>query len=429
MQDLFARLLAANFTVKPLNFSAENVQSVPEGKRNDETSINTNAQTTSEVEDVVSTLAGIIPNVVKTLVDSDRIAAACTTISTQVLLPTFRSKLFPQNVTLNTLQLLNGLSKIPEASKIWRKDLAEAFNDAKFFSPNSLALADQGWLPVLGQWVFADKDRIPEILSRISSPATAGIVFGVGATSARSEADRKTQLNLRRLALLLLAASDDSFVVSLNLFQEKLSELLTATVSSSPSSVTRGEVYMLLRALILKTSPMHLAGFWPMVNAELYEALYSLFPSEQYKSSNIHCNLQACKLLDTLLVLAPDEFQLREWLFITDTIDAVYRPQGWAPMALIDNLVEELDSGSGLGHTVPTPVSSNLAQNGKRRPLLNRETLQGIPVKETLDRVLRPFFRQLSINAFESTYSMEQPDWKACHDELLHDLFDDSTIA
>lgn len=428
--DLFVRLLAATFTLKPLSFASENSQLPPVTRANPEAPMNDNVHTPKdEHDDIIAILAAISPKISKTLIDSDRVAAACSTISAQVLAPTFRSRTFPKNVTARMLELLHGLSRVPEASKTWRKDVAEAFNDTKFFSLSSVALVEHGWLPVLRQWELMDKDRVPEILSRIPPPASAGIVFGVGASTARSEADRKTQLNLRRLALLLLAAAEDNSVANLNAFQEKLSELLTATTTSSPSSNIRAEVYMLIRALVLKTSPIHLASFWPMINSELYDTISSLFPREQHESHNSHCTLQACKLLDTLIVLAPDEFQQREWLFITDTIDAVYRPPGWEPLALVDELVEDLDSKSGLGNSISTPTAGSLTQNGKRRPLLSRSTLSGVRTTEAVDHVLRQYFRQLSISAFESTYSMEAPDWKACYDELLHDLFDDSTIA
>jgi hypothetical protein len=93
-------------------------------------------------------------------------------------------------------------------------------------------------------------------------------MFGVGAASARMEADRKTQLNLRRIGTLVLAAAEDAFVVNIAGVQEKVVELLTATAASSPSSATRAEVYMVLRALLLRVSPVHLAPLWPVINAD-----------------------------------------------------------------------------------------------------------------------------------------------------------------
>lgn len=373
-------------------------------------------------------LASILPSISKILVDSDRITAAATTVSTHVLAPTFRWKSYPQNVMQSTLDILYAMSRIPEASKIWRKDVAEAFNDSRFFCASSLGLAEHGWLPVLRQWALLDKDRMPEFLARLSSPTSAGIMFGVGASSARLEADRKTQLNLRRMVLLFLASAEDTFVANLSSIQEKLVELMTATAASSPSSATRAEIFMLLRSLVLKVSPVHLASYWPIINSELYDAISSLFSDGTHDTYDIHCVLQACKLLETLLVIAPDDFQMREWLFITDTIDAVYRPPEWDPIALVDELAEDLDSKAGLSHNATTPLPTT-THDGKRKPLLTQGIVKGVPKEDLVNRVLRPFFRQLSINSFESVYGMEPPDWKFCCEDLLVDVFDESTIV
>ena len=379
-------------------------------------------------DDIVAIIASILPNISRILVDADRISAATTTISTQVLMPTFRWKTFPRNITGSLLEIMKTMSRIPEASRTWRKDVAEAFNDPRFFHTDSLDLVWNGWMPILRQWALLDKDRMPELLSRLSSPTSAGIMFGVGASSARLEADRKTQLNLRRMATLMLSADNDMFVVNLGSLQEKIVDLMTATAASSPSSITRSEVYMVLRALILKVSPVHLASFWPIINAELYDALSSLYPTETHDTYNASCVLQAAKLLDTLLTIAPDDFQLREWLFVTDTIDAVYRPSDWRPVALVDGLAETLDSRAGAPHSGINPLIG-AQQQGLRKPLLTSAVVGDTPMESMVDRVLRPFLRQLSINAFESTYRMEAPDRQACCDELLHDLFDEKTLV
>ncbi len=340
--------------------------------------------------------------------------AATTLISTQVIAPTIRWKTYPQNVTEGTLAILFSLSRIPEASKIWKKDVAEAFNDPRFFCASSLELAEHGWMPILRQWALIDKDRMMEYLSRLSTPTSAGIMFGVGANSARLEADRKTQLNLRRMATLTLAADHDAFVVNLSGVQEKVVEILTATAASSPSSTTRAEVFMLLRALILKISAVHLASFWPIVSSELYDAISSLLPDHDTQVYNAYSVVQACKLLDTLVIAAPDDFQLREWLFITDTIDAVYRPASWSPTALVDRLAEDLGSKAQVRPGARPSLASIRAKDLS---------------KDELVSALLPYLRQLSINSFESTYRMEAPDWKACYDDLLVDLFDDSTLV
>ena len=371
---------------------------------------------------LISVLATIAPNLSKVLTESDRIASTIATISAQVIGPTFRSKTFPENINKWTLDLMIAMSSIPEANKAWKKDVAEAFNDSRFFS-NSLHLAQYGWMPILRQWALADKERMPELLSRLTSPTSAGLMFGVGATSARQEADRKTQLNLRRIAFLILTAAKDTFVVNLAGLQEKLVDLLNATAASSPSSTTRAELYMVMRALLLKTSASHLAPIWPTINAELYDAISSIFPDQNTGTYNIASLLQACKLLDTLLTLDLDDFQMHEWLFITDTADAVYRSSNAKSIAMVDELAESLDSGADTSNF--TNPSMSIPSGGKRRPLLTSNATNDVPEDELMEKVLRPFFRQLSIYKFESTYSMEVADWKACFNDLMADLFDD----
>lgn len=363
-------------------------------------------------------LAAIAPNLPKVLVEPDRILAAANTISASVIGPTFKSKSFPDNVSKSSLVLLYQLSRLPNTQKTWRKDIGDAFNDAKFFG-HAVSLVESDWLPILKQWTLTDKERMPELLGRLLPPTTAGIVFGVGATSARLEADRKTQLSLRRIATLVLATMNDNFVGDLPTMQEKIVELLGASTTSSPSSTTRADIYLLLRALALKTSAVHLATLWPIINAELHVAISSVVSPDHSAASETYNNnsvMQACKLLDTLLCIAPDDFQLHEWLFITDTIDSVYRPSHFHPIALIDELSEEL--GTTTISSATNADSSNLqaAHSTARRPLLGPGGISDEGPWELKDELV-------------GKVSMNVPDWEACRMGLLKDLFDERSIV
>ena len=48
---------------------------------------------------------------------------------------------------------------------------------------------------------------------------------------------------------------------------------------------------------------------------------------------------------------------------------------------------------------------------------------------ELVAKVLRPFFAQLSIFAFESTYALGVLDREFCLESVLKDLFDERTIV
>lgn len=426
LADLFLRLLTAAFTTKPMGFSE--VASISEKSIDSEE----RQSPSSRSEDIVGILASVAPNLSKILVEPDRVLSAVMAISTNVIGPTFRSKAFPENVSKSVLVLLYHLARLPNTQKIWRKDLEVAFSDSKFFT-NSLSLVESDWVPLLRQWTLSDKERMPELLTRLAPPTTAGIVFGVGATSARLEADRKTQLILRRIATLILAAADETFIIDLPTIQEKLVELLSATSTSSPSSTTRAELYMVLRALVLKTSAIHLASLWPIIIAELHAALSSVASPDNSQTSQTYTSfavLQACKLLDTLLCIAPDDFQRRQWRFIIDTVDAVHRPTYFPQqrIPLIDELSEELGSTS-LTVVSDTRDLVSGSPPGLRRPLLGPGGISddiNLERKEDLiAKVLRPFFGQLSIYCFESIYEMGSVDMAGLRQGLLKDLFDE----
>ncbi|KAI6780146.1 Protein dopey-like protein [Emericellopsis cladophorae] len=434
--DLFTRLLAALFTTKPITTESTNLNSgAMEKALRTEAGRRTPLGSVTRSEDVVAILASIVPNLPKILIDSDRVLSAAGAISGNVIGPTIRSKNFPDTVGHSTLSLLHELSRLQNNQKTWKKDVGEAFNDARFFSMH-LDLVKDGWMPLLRQWTMAEKEKMPEIVQRLTAPTTAGIVFGVGATSARLDADRKAQVNLRRIATLILASTEDAFVVDLPIIFDKLTELLGATATSSPSSATRADIYMVVRALVLNTSPVHLAVLWPVINYEIHSAISSITAPANSSIADIYTNaavLQACKLLDLLICVAPDDFQLHEWLFITDTIDAVYRYSTAQPVALIDELSEELGSGASQYLDKSEAAAHLSASSSHRRPLLGPGGIDDNALIERRDdlvsKILRPFFGQLSIFAFESTYAMGTLDREACVQGLLKDLFDDRSIA
>lgn len=395
---------------------------------------------TTKAQDFALTLASVVSKLSVILNDNERISVATGGISANVVGPAIRAKAFPKNIDQSFLELLLQLTKVAHGAKAWKKDVTDALNDSRFFTIPS-DLASQYLVPIVRQLAINDKERMPELLSRLTAPSTAGIVFGVGAASARMEADRKAQLNLRRIALLLLASEKDAFSDRYRTIEEKLTELLMATPTSSPSSNTRAEVFMVLRALILCSSPTYLSSFWPMINSEVQNAILSLVADnadadqqqQQYNNASV---LQACKVLDLLVTLDLDDFQLHEWLFITDTIDAVYRPStaAFTATALADEIAEALGNeplSAAPHHERQGQQVSTSTRQSFLEPLLSgledveASEVKLLPKRDLAMRVLQPFFGQLGIWAFEATYSMLDADIEACERRLLEDIFEE----
>lgn len=417
------RLLTAVFTSKPLGLNQESGLMTRSSLDYDRTAVSHTGP-----DDMLSILAVSMPSFLTTLGDSDRINTAINAVSTNVVGPLIRSRLFPNNLNRNVMAILQQMAKVPAAAKLWKKDISDALNDTRFFGLH-LDLVKDCWMELLRQWTLADKDRLSEFLSRLPPPSAAGIMFGVGASAARLEADRKAQLNLRRIALLILSANEDYFVAELPSLLQKLEDLLAATSASSPSSATRAEIFMVLRAVTLKTSATAIAPFWPLISAELQEAVSAVPRNSQSELYNAYSLLQACKLLDVLLVIAPDDFQLLEWLFVTDTIDAVYPPNRWEPVALADEVSQSFGPRGVFSPALPGDSAEPVVRSGFKRPWLLSDQIRETAKDEIVERVLRPFFDRLSIYVFESTYGMESADVGVCRDDLLADLFNESTMA
>lgn len=69
----------------------------------------------------MAVLASVAPNLPKILVEYDRVLAAASTISTNVVGPTLRSKSFPDTVSSSTMTLLRELSRLQNNQKAWKK--------------------------------------------------------------------------------------------------------------------------------------------------------------------------------------------------------------------------------------------------------------------------------------------------------------------
>jgi len=174
-------------------------------------------------------------------------------------------------------------------------------------------------------------------------------------------------------------------------------------------------------------------------------------------SEDLQLILSACKCLDTLLVLQTEEFQMlvlsgltfhlvtfyhsHQCVFITDTVDAVYRPDDWFPEAMMDQLSEiagslpisvrvffslsratliiiSFQATSKTSHLDDHSIGRH-QQPAMRRPLLG--TLRHI---ESM-RDLVPFFSNVSLSSYESVYaSGGNIDWEAVENSIMDDMFE-----
>lgn len=427
--DQFSRLLSATFAASPFSSYLESNGSSTTSLSETDLAIGRRSM------DVVVILKHVVTKLESILDSVDRITSVINIISTSLISPAFHAKSFPNTVTPDLLGLLTRMTRKAPTAKSWRREVLDAFNNPRILN-SSATLTEQYWFPVLQQWSQGDKERVNDLLSRLTPPSSAGIMFGVGAAAARLKADSETQFIIRRLCLLLLASPIDSYAAQMQFVEEKLVELFQASVSSSPSATIKAELFMLCRALILSTTAINIASLWPIINDQLQSALACLGARDSHNTVFTNLSLlQAGKLLDVLVALAPDEFQLYEWLYVTDTIDAVYHPPGWSPTALADQLAENLGLDThedSLPSNAPAVVSTPTEH--ARSPFganvgYDSEDIKAMAPNDFAESIMRPFLSQLSMNAYESTYSMEKSKPEIYRRSLLEDLLDCTTLV
>ncbi|KAH9858301.1 Dopey, N-terminal-domain-containing protein [Lenzites betulinus] len=374
------------------------------------TKVNYGADVQQQVNSYIASDA--LPNLRKFLVDSDKILAACNQIVYNIVNPALKGKARPLDLEDDIVAIIREMTRISVAMKAWRTPVVDSLNDNRCF--NSSAEAGEMWSPMIKSLFDTDKTALPELLGKITTAPSANIFTN------REYEMLLRSLNLRRLSYVILSADKNHFLAQLPSIQEKLVD----TLRNVSAPIVQSEVYLCVRVLLCRLSPHNLSSFWPVILTELYrvfEPILDNVPGDG--SEELGLVLSACKLLDLLLVLQTQEFQIHQWIFITDTVDAVYRPDDWFPEALLDHLAEVIGALPAGEHTVPRSAAHVQTPSVPNKPM-RRPLLHSLRQIDSI-RDLVPFFSTASISSYESVYhSGGLVDWQAVEKGLLEDLFE-----
>ncbi|WFC94119.1 hypothetical protein MBRA1_000751 [Malassezia brasiliensis] len=348
----------------------------------------------------------LLPALEPLAVDTDKSVALCTSLVYYVLTPGFRARQRTMDIDPLVLELLAAVCRVPGTIKTWRTLVVDTFTDAKFFSlPSS---AGRQWSPIVATLYVAERDRLVDVVGRIATTPTNNLF-----TSRETDLLARA-VSIRRLAYTIYAGERNTFLAQLPLIQEKVVDVLR---SNAPELV-QAEIYLCMRVLLCRFASQHLAGFWPIILTELLR-LFGKAKRELPKDHTdaIHLLFSTAKLADYLLTLQTEDFQIHQWLLITDTPDAVDPPTEWIPESLLDCIgrvaMEHLD------RTPPDPWSDK--PTALRRPML------GIARADTM-QTLEPFFVHVSRIAYANETVCTGIDWDAINQDLLQDLFEPIVI-
>ncbi|KAJ6601434.1 Dopey, N-terminal-domain-containing protein [Mycena vulgaris] len=360
-----------------------------------------------------------MPSLRRFLMDNDKVVASCTNIVYYIISPAMKGKSRPMDVDHIVVAIIQEMTKIPAALKTWRPPISELLSDNRLF--NCTSEGAEKWKPIMKSLFDLDKTAFPELLAKVATAPSANIFTN------REYEMLLRSLNIRRLSFVLFAGDKNHFLTLLPSIQEKLVDILRNVTAP----IVQSEVYLCIRVLLCRLSAHNLTSFWPVLLTELYrlfEQLMTTLPSDG--SEDLQLILSASKCLDLLLTLQSEEFQIHQWIFITDTVDAIYRPDECFPEAMMDQLAEIVSSLPVAESREPpatngliTSPSAYMASFGNQRPM-RQPLLNSVRQIESI-RDLVPFFSSVSISSYESVYaSGGNVDWAAVEHGIMDDMFD-----
>jgi len=333
-----------------------------------------------------------------------------------IVSPALKIKSRPLDFDPTILPILREMTRISAAIKAWRGGISDIINDTRFFTSSMEAGMD--FRSIIQAWVDTEKSVFADFLGKVTSAPSTNIFTN------RETENQLRSMNLRRMSYILLCGEKNQFLTSLPTIQEKLVDVLKNT--SAP--VVQAEVYLCVRVLMCRLSQHNLDSFWPVILSEMYRLLEQTMievPSDG--SEALSLILSVCKFIDLLLVLQTEEFQMHQWIFVTDTIDAVYRPDEIAPEAILDQLSEiagGLPAPQESAQNSSNAAFSALSTPGSNPRMLRRPMLTHLRQIDSI-RDLVPFFSSVSVATYESIYSSGgNVDWDEVERGLLSDMFE-----
>lgn len=421
LSDLFAKLLTSFASGKRILFSSSDTTSEqqPEEKATSDTEStyndNEDPMTVSTPtpqgvqEELIETLAEIVESFDDILEDSDKVSNCVNVIIFNLITPQIKSKAINE-IPIRILNLLKLIGQhCPNRS--WKTLIGDLFNDNNFFSVSANRL--EVWKKIISVWVSLDSDRIVELMTKVSSTSSTS-PQNLFLWNEKSELESKIYA-MKRMSFLILVQPNDFWLSYLDEIFDKVG----VSLMSSVPPAFKIQICILFRAITLKFNDIHLLPRWTIITQELI-SIFGLIIDKSLKELNnlsaeeLQLILNGCKLLDQLLLLSNDEFNLNEWLFIKSNFDISYDTSSNNDLliSIVDKFVKETDLTllKELPYKINQP-SSDLV------PLLN-----GISSISSIAN-LRTFFESLSYLNYERIYGLYELDIRACEVDVTDDLF------
>lgn len=256
--------------------------------------------------------------------------------------------------------------------KVWRKAALDVFLWWNDFLRVSGAATLKCFQRIVAHLFTAKSDsdgnawaEFVKYVSKAVAPQTN--IFASGAESAAQRA-----LAVRRLAFLILSGIQDQFLDHLPWIQEKLVEALKQRENHSD---TFSAVFLCLRVLLIKLKPDSLRSFWPAIISEMLTVFTPTLNAgtNQLSSPDPELVFAVTKFMDLLFMLPSEQFNIHEWIFISDPLSGTgrFQEKNWAFIPYIDRVSGRpskiTSNKNNVNNSVPIPMDDPMFGAHKKK--------------------------------------------------------------
>lgn len=398
-------------------------------------------------EDVCIALKEVIPHLKLLINDNDKLLTTLGSIISGINGFILKNgSLVSANLSDYLVDLLVVLSEDEtcESMKAWKSLCQEILNDDAGFFSIDLSKMDK-WNIIMRNWILSAEQKLTEMVSN-------KLIFSSGVNNSSTLLfnwnDEVEILNgniplIRKIIYLLLINEKDEFISVIGDLLRRLDDLFKAFRQMTKQHCElESWILVLLRTIFFKFSENHLTDAWSLVDKELFymfnEAYLKIVEEAEEENEDVKDKiektdrntrdeedervfnmlfLQGCKLLDVLVVLGQEEFQLSEWIFITDNMDGIYNSSVAADDVGIVEKIAKRRTKYKVGKEGGISEDASSESYRKKMPIL-----KGIQHIENVMELKR-FFNMLKVRKYENEYDMKAIDVESIFEDVFADVF------
>jgi len=356
--------------------------------------------------EILEALKFVMDDFEMTVPDTEKATSAINTTVSNLLVPQIKGKKI-ENISLNTVSILKLIGQT-YPTKSWKSAVADILTNNGFFEQSLNQISN--WDDIMRIYITEEKDKMGDMIARVT-PALVSSTSNIFIWNEGSEVEIKVNI-LKRLTYLILIQPKDFF---LTILEDLITRIKESLNNPSPAKY-RTAILVLLRAITLKFNEIHLLPYWTFITYELI-SIFEIILTRNVRElaalghEETELILHGCKLLDQLLAFGYDEFNLNEWLFVTNRPDIMDGENNDTVFSIIDEISKQYD----LTYAKDTPI----------RPEHPHENL--VPILDGIKTInniteLRLFFDSLRLINYERTFGLYKPDYDGFALDVLNDI-------